>query len=88
VLVPQVSAAWGHEYAGGARTVDAEYVDSSPSPVFKFNREKVARDWAMIGVGAVGQLENGLQPFASFTTMQGNANFTSYGATIGLRIAF
>lgn len=88
VFIPQLSAAWVHEYADGARNIDAEYIDASPSPTFRFKREKLARDWATIGLGVVAQLENAFQPFVSFTTMQGNENFVSYGGTVGLRKGF
>jgi uncharacterized protein YhjY with autotransporter beta-barrel domain len=87
-LWPQLSAAWVHEYANDARNIDARFVEASPSPTFTFQREKPARDWATIGLGVSTYFDNGMQPFAQFTTVQGNENFTSYGGTAGLRYSF
>jgi uncharacterized protein YhjY with autotransporter beta-barrel domain len=88
VLRPQASVAWVHEYANDARNIDARYVEASPSPEFTFQRERPARDWANIAVGASASLSNGLQPFVQFVTVQGNDNFVSYGGTAGLRFSF
>jgi outer membrane autotransporter protein len=88
VVIPQASVAWGHEYADGARNVDAKYIDAEPSPNFRFKREQVARDWALVGIGATALLPRGFQPFVGFSTMLGNENFTTYGGFIGLRKAF
>ena len=87
-LCPQVSVAWVHEYANDARNIDARYIDASPSPTFTFQRERPARDWAVIAIGASASFRNGLQPFVQFVTVQGNENFVSYGGTAGLRYSF
>lgn len=87
-LVPQVAAAWVHEYANDARNIQAQFVEASPSPVFTFQREKPARNWADIGIGATAVLRNGLQPFVQFATMQGNDNFVTYGGSAGVRASF
>jgi outer membrane autotransporter protein len=88
VIVPQASVAWGHEYLDGGRNVEARYTDAEPSPQFTFKRDQVARDWALVGIGATALLEGGFQPFVGFSTMLGNENFTTYGGFIGLRKAF
>jgi outer membrane autotransporter protein len=87
VLVPQFAAAWVHEYAGGARNVNASFVDDArPDPTtFKFKREKPIRDWGDLSLGVSAVLPNGLQPFANFGTMVGNGRFTSYAGTLGMR---
>lgn len=87
-LVPQMAAAWVHEYANDARNTQAQFVEASPSPVFTFQREKPARNWADIGIGATAVLPNGLQPFVQFATMQGNDNFVTYGGSAGVRASF
>jgi outer membrane lipase/esterase len=88
VLLPQASVAWVHEYANDARNINARFVEASPSPEFTFQRERPARDWANIAVGASAAFTNGLQPFVQFVTVQGNDNYTSYGGTTGLRFSF
>ncbi len=88
VLLPQASVAWVHEYANDARNIDARFVEASPSPEFTFQRERPARDWANIAVGASASFVNGMQPFVQFVTVQGNDNYVSYGGTAGLRFSF
>jgi outer membrane autotransporter protein len=88
VLLPQASVAWVHEYANDARNIDARFVEAPNSPTFTFQRERPARDWANIAVGASASFTNGLQPFVQFVTVQGNENYVSYGGTAGLRYSF
>jgi uncharacterized protein YhjY with autotransporter beta-barrel domain len=88
VLQPWLGAAWVHEFADNARNVKARYLDATPSPNFTFQREGPDRNWAEIDVGLTALLPNGLQPFASFSTVQGNSNFVIYGGTAGVRLSF
>jgi uncharacterized protein YhjY with autotransporter beta-barrel domain len=88
VLLPQASVAWVHEYANDARNIDARFVDAPGSPTFTFQRERPARDWANIAIGASASFVNGMQPFVQFVTVQGNDNYVSYGGTAGLRYSF
>ena len=88
VLLPQAGVAWVHEYANDARNIDARFVEASPSPSFTFQRERPARDWANIALGASAAFANGMQPFVQFVTVQGNDNYVSYGGTAGLRYSF
>jgi outer membrane autotransporter protein len=90
VVQPQIGVSWLHEFLGDSRNVQAEYrqtVNPAASQ-FTFKREQPARDWAVIDVGVSAILPNQLQAFASFTTMQGNENFVSYGGLLGVRKAF
>jgi outer membrane autotransporter protein len=88
ILVPQAGVAWVHEFLNGDRNIDSRLVEAPAGPGFTFRREPPARDWANIGLGVSALLANGLQPFAQFTTIQGNENFVSYGGTAGLRKEF
>jgi outer membrane autotransporter protein len=88
VVVPQLSAQWVHDYAIGGRNVNARYVDDPTGSEFKFKREQTARNFAIVDVGISASLPHDIQPFANFTTMQGNTNFTSYGGVLGVRIGF
>jgi outer membrane autotransporter protein len=88
VLLPQASVAWVHEYANNARNIDARFVEAPNSPTFTFQRERPARDWANIALGASASFANGMQPFVQFVTVQGNGNYVSYGGTAGLRYSF
>jgi len=90
VVQPQIGVAWLHEFMGDSRNIQAEYREAfNPAATqFTFRREQPARDWAVIDVGVSAILPNQLQAFASFTTMQGNENFVSYGGLLGVRKAF
>ncbi len=87
VILPQVNAAWVHEFLNGARSIDAKYIAVPDSESFSFDRESTARNWAVIGVGVSAVLPNGIQPFVNFSTVQGNDDYVSYGGTLGLRVA-
>lgn len=88
-VVSEVSAAWVHEFADNARTIEAEFVEgSADSPSFTFKREPPARDWAVVSVAVSTVLPSGLQPFVTFSTVQGNENFVTYGGVAGVRVAF
>jgi outer membrane autotransporter protein len=86
VLLPQVSTSWVHDYAVGGRTIDASFVVDPTDSKFSFKQERVARNFANIGVGVSALLPNNLQPFINFRTIQGNENLVSYGGTAGLRV--
>jgi outer membrane autotransporter protein len=88
ILQPWVGAAWVHEFADDARNIRAEFTDASPSPSFTFQREAPDRNWAEIGVGLTALLPNGLQPFVTASTVQGNSNFVTYGGIAGVRMNF
>jgi outer membrane lipase/esterase len=86
VLLPQVSASWVHDYAVGGRTIDASFVVDPTDSKFSFKQERVASNFANIGVGVSALLPNRWQPFVNFRTIQGNENLVSYGGTAGLRV--
>ena len=86
VLLPQVSASWVHDYAVGGRTIDASFVVDPTDSKFSFKQERVAPNFANIGVGVSALLPNRWQPFVNFRTIQGNENLVSYGGTAGLRV--
>ena len=86
IVVPQAAVAWVHEYANSDRNIDARLVEAPAASSFTFQREPPARDWASIGLGVSAVLQNGLQPFVQFATMQGNENFVTYGGTAGVRL--
>ena len=90
VVQPQIGASWVHEFLDDSRNVQAEYRQAvNPAATqFTFQREKPARDWAVIDAAVSVVLPNQLQPFVSFTTIQGNENFVSYGGLLGLRKGF
>jgi uncharacterized protein with beta-barrel porin domain len=90
VVQPQIGVSWVHEFLNDARNIQAKYlnvVDPSATQ-FTFQREHPARDWAVIDVAVSMVLPNQLQPFISFTTIQGNENLVSYGGQVGLRMGF
>ena len=87
VLIPQVSAAWIHEFEDDQRNINARFgQDLRPNPTeFKFKRENPDRNYVDVGIGISAVLANGLQPFANFATLIGNDRYDSYAVAIGLR---
>ncbi len=90
VVQPQIGVSWVHEFLNDSRNIQAEYlsVDDPSATRFTFKREQPARDWAVIDLAVAIVLPNQLQPFVTFTTIQGSENFVSYGGVIGARKAF
>ena len=89
VVQPQIGVSWVHEFLNDARNIQAEYLSvNDPSATqFTFKREQPARDWEVIDLAVSMVLPNQLQPFVSFTTIQGNENFVSYGGVLGVRMS-
>ena len=83
-VVPQLTATWAHEFANDQRTIRAKFVEAPNSAEFIFQREPPARNWVVLNLGVAAQMPHGLHPFANFTTVQGNQNFTTYGGTVGI----
>ena len=89
VVVPQLSAAWVHEYANDQQTITAGFIEAAgPLSRFAFQTEEPARDWAVINLGLSSVIAEGVQPYLNFTTVQGNENFTVYGGTVGLSLVW
>lgn len=90
VVQPQLGVSWVHEFLNNGRNIQAELLSvvDPAATRFTFKREQPARDWAVIDLAVSMVLPNQLQPFVSFTTIQGNENFVSYGGVIGARKAF
>lgn len=88
VVIPQLTAAWVHEFGNDQQTITARFMEAPGSPPFTFQTQEPARDWAVISLGASLAMANGLQPYVKFTTIQGNENYESYGGTVGLAFAW
>jgi outer membrane autotransporter protein len=90
VIVPQLNAAWVHEYLNDSRNINARFAqDNRANPTeFKYKRESPERNWGEIGVGVSAVLANNWQPFTNFSTFVGNARFNSYAGTLGVRKDF
>lgn len=86
VLLPQIEAAWVHEFADDQRSIKAEYREARGSGNFRYDTESPDRNFGIIGVGLTAVLPNGLQPFTAFRTIVGNDNYNSYAVSVGLRL--
>lgn len=85
IIIPQLSASWVHEFANDARTINAQFVQA-PGSGFSFQTERPARNWAVIDLGVSFVMQNGIQAFVNFSTVQGNSNFESYGGNLGIKV--
>ncbi|RMH35902.1 MAG: autotransporter outer membrane beta-barrel domain-containing protein [Nitrospirae bacterium] len=89
VLRPQVTGEYIHEFANSQRFIHVRFAKDSPTnpTPFQFQNDRPVRNFFNIGVGTLAVLPNGIQAFVNFQTMVGNAQFTNYGGSVGLRIA-
>ena len=88
VLVPQIGAAWIHEYLNDSRNQEVRFAQDyrSDPTQFTYKREKPVRNWGVLNAGVSAVLPHDLQPFVNFTAFVGNNRYTSYGGTLGLRV--
>ena len=85
IVSPYFAASWVHEFANAQRTIHARFVQDPAPQEFTFKTEKPARNWAILDLGVSVLMSPKLSAFVTFSTMQGNANFESYGGIVGLR---
>ncbi|SUS07116.1 putative Autotransporter beta-domain protein [uncultured Defluviicoccus sp.] len=87
VLLPQIEAAWVHEFANDQRGMKARFRQSTAQVGnFRYDSESPDRNFGIIGVGLTAVLPNGLQPFMAFRSIVGNDNYNSYAVSAGLRL--
>jgi uncharacterized protein YhjY with autotransporter beta-barrel domain len=85
IVSPYFTAGWAHEFANAQRTIHASFVQDPAPQEFTFQTENPARNWAILDLGVSLLMSPKLSAFATFSTMQGNANFVSYGGNVGVR---
>jgi outer membrane autotransporter protein len=85
IVSPYFTAGWVHEFANAQRTIHARFVQAPASQEFTFETENPARNWALLDLGVSLLMSPKLSVFVAFSTVQGNANFESYGGIVGFR---
>lgn len=92
VLVPQINAAWIHEFDNDQRSISVRFAEdfrANPSR-FDYQTENPDTDFFRLGAGFVVSLplRHQIQIFAQYETIRGKSRFDSHGGTIGLRANF
>jgi uncharacterized protein YhjY with autotransporter beta-barrel domain len=87
VIVPQVSAAYVHEFLNDQHSVHAQPANN-PNPLANvtYQTEEPDRNYARFGAGFVFVLPDGYSPFINYQAEVFNSNETTQTATVGLRI--
>lgn len=86
VWVPQGTANYIHEFANSQRFIEVNFAADPFQRKFRFQNDQPVRNFFNLGLGTVLILPNGLQPFVNFRAMVGNAQYSNYAGTIGIRI--
>ena len=87
-IVPQASMYWRHEFQNDQLTLQTSFVDDTRHTRFTYQTQPPDRDFFEINVGVSAFLAHSVQPFLNFRALVGQEFFTSYSATIGVRVPF
>ncbi len=85
VVVPQVNAAYVHEFLNDRRTIHAFTTDGTNTPV-NFVTDPPDRDYFNVGGGVVFVLPEGISPFLSYSAEVANRFEEVHTVTAGVRL--
>jgi outer membrane lipase/esterase len=85
---PFAQVAWNHELANTDREVTASLTTVDFAPSYSMPGVLLGRDWGTASVGTTLKLGPGTTLLGSFTTDFGQHDVRTYGAQLGLNIAF
>ena len=86
VVVPQLNAAYVHEFLNDQHTVHAVSANSGVDA--SYLTDKPDRDYMQIGAGVVFVLPNGVSPFFSYQGILANSIEETHTITLGVRLEF
>ena len=84
---PFAQFVWNHELAATGRDVTTS-LTTTEAPSYRLPAMEFGRDWGTATIGTNIQLAPGVSALAAFSTEFGQDNAVSYGAQIGLNVAF
>ena len=91
VVMPQVRAAWVHEFEDDSDKVTATYVGAEADDInrkFTTETDNPDTDYFEVGVGVSAVFKNGVQAFFNYDTVLGMDDFTIHMFTLGGRWEF
>jgi uncharacterized protein with beta-barrel porin domain len=88
VLLPQVRAAWRHEFKDDARTITARFVNDPTQTPLALVTDGPDRDFCSLGVGLSATFPGGKAAFVYYETVLGLAQVTAHSVVGGIRFEF
>jgi outer membrane lipase/esterase len=88
VFVPQVHAEWRHEFLDDRRTVSAQFVNDPFQTGFRFQTDRLDRNYGAVGAGVSTVLSRGVSVFVNYETVVGLQDVTNHSVTGGARLEF
>jgi uncharacterized protein with beta-barrel porin domain len=85
-VVPQVYAAYQHEFSNNSRGLDARL--SQGGSTFSFQTEQLGRDFAVLGAGATILTRKNFSLQINYNAEVGRANYTAHNLNAGVRWEF
>ena len=87
MLRPFAQFVWNHELASTSRDVTTS-LTTIKAPSYRMPAMEFGKDWGTATIGTNIQLAPGVSALAAFSTEFGQDNAVTYGAQIGLNVAF
>jgi len=84
---PYVRAVWDHEFDGTGRLVTASLL-SITAPSYSLPAVALGQDWGSVILGTRYKIAPNTTAFAAFSSQIGQSSVTTYGAQIGVNVAF
>src|SRR5712691_1865223 len=88
VFVPQVHAEWRHEFLDDRRTISARFVNDPLQTGFRFQTDRLDRNYGAVGAGVSTVLRSGVSAFVNYETVVGLQDVTNHSVTGGARLEF
>jgi outer membrane autotransporter protein len=86
-VIPQVSAAWQHEYGATAYSVVASFANGAGNS-FTVNGPQIGRDSLLVGAGATVIWNERVSTYLYYDGEVARTNYQSHNVTGGFRISF
>jgi T5SS/PEP-CTERM-associated repeat protein len=87
IIRPEVRAAWQHEYADRAYSIDSRFA-SGAGDVFTVHGPAIGRDSALVDAGLAVQLSNRWSIYAYYDGVLGRSNYDNNAVSGGVRFGF
>ncbi|MCC5810491.1 MAG: autotransporter outer membrane beta-barrel domain-containing protein [Ectothiorhodospiraceae bacterium] len=88
VLIPQLGAAWHHEFQTDRMEVESRFVDDPGSVTFVAAGDRPDRNFYSLTASLTAILPHGIQTFAQAETVLGLRHTSAYALTAGVRAEF
>lgn len=88
VFLPQASFEWKHKFDGGAREIEAQFVNDPNNASFFTASDRIDQDYLTLGLGVSAVFPGGKSGFLYVESQQGHDSITETAIKAGIRIEF